>query len=586
MLAVTGALAACRNTLPPTLAPAPTPPPSYFSSASGALTLSPDGSRLAAVNPDSDSITIVAAQSLTVLAEAPVGDEPRTASFTPDGTLALVANQGAGTISFVDVNTMRVISHVWVGAQPYGTVADEQRAYVSLFAAGEITVVDLAARAVVQRIAVEPFPAGLALAGGSLYVTHFYSGRVTRVELSSLAPVQVIDTDPQANLAQFIALSPDAARAYLPQTRSNVSNLSLTYDTTVFPTVSVLDLTTFMPLTSARLDLSRADRPVNLPMAAAVSPDGSTLYVANAGSDDVLVVSLATGQAVAHLTVGRNPRGLALSSDGSRLFVVNALDGSLSVFDLTQPPRPPLTLSLTTLPLPAHLLTGKRLFNSALPPMSHSGWVSCASCHFDGGHDARTWLGFPDGPRDTPALFGAAQTLPLHWSGDLDELQDVELTIRRIQGGAGLISGAVHDSLDEPNAARSPELDALAAYLASLRAPASPYQPALETLERGERAFQRWGCAACHRPPLYSDLKLHPTDVGNLALERNSHGRGTPPRFDTPSLLGAWATVPYFHDGSAATLRDTFFQTGFHGMGFAMDRQEVEDMVAFMQSLP
>jgi YVTN family beta-propeller protein len=528
----------------------------------------------------------VDAQTLTLLAEAPVGDDPRTVTFTPDGALALVANRGAETISFVDVKTMQVIYQMRVGAQPYGVVADGQRAYVSLFAAGEVAVVDLAARAMVHRIPVVPFPSGLALAGGDLYVTHFYSGRVTRVELSSLAPVQVIDTDPQANLAQFIALSPDGARAYLPQTRSNASNLSLTYDTTVFPTVSVLDLATFTPLASARLDLSRADRPVNLPLAAAVSPDGATLYVANAGSDDVSVINLATGQAVAHLSVGRNPRGLALASDGARLFVVNALDGSLSVFDLTPSSGPPLTLPLTTLPLPANILMGKRLFNSALPPMSHGGWVSCASCHFDGGHDARTWLGFPDGPRDTPALFGAAQTLPLHWSGDLDELQDVELTIRRIQGGAGLISGAAHDSLGELNAARSPELDALAAYLASLRTPASPYQPSSEILERGERAFQRWGCAACHRPPLYTDLNLHPIEVGDPALERNSQGSGTLPRFDTPSLLGAWATAPYFHDGSAATLRDTLFQTGFHGMGFAMDRREVEDIVAFMQSLP
>jgi len=353
----------------------------------------------------------------------------------------------------------------------------------------------------------------------------------------------------------------------------------------VVPVVILRDLIQ-TPCFSARLDLATADRPVNLPYAAALSPQGTTLYVANAGSDDVSVINLATGQAIMHLAVGHNPRGLALSADGARLFVNNALDGTLSVFDLTSTPPRSHTLGLTTIPLPETLLTGKRLFNSALPPMSPGGWVSCAACHFDGGHDARTWLGFPDGPRDTPALFGVAQTLPLHWSGDLDELQDVELTIRRIQGGAGLIPGEAHDSLGEPHAARSLELDALAAYLASLAVPTSPYPASAETLERGERAFQRWGCAACHRPPLYADLKLHPTDVGDPTLERNSHGRGPPLRFDTPSLLGAWATAPYFHDGSAATLRDTLFQTGFHGMGLAMDKQEVEDIVAFMQSLP
>jgi cytochrome c peroxidase len=47
-----------------------------------------------------------------------------------------------------------------------------------------------------------------------------------------------------------------------------------------------------------------------------------------------------------------------------------------------------------------------------------------------------------------------------------------------------------------------------------------------------------------------------------------------------------WATAPYFHDGSAPTLRDTLFGRGFHSMGFAMDAAEIEDLLAFMRALP
>ena len=131
-------------------------------------------------------------------------------------------------------------------------------------------------------------------------------------------------------------------------------------------------------------------------------------------------------------------------------------------------------------------------------------------------------------------------------------------------------------------AARSAELDALAAYLATLTLAPSPYPLEADTLVRGERAFARWGCAVCHTGPGYSDLKLHDTPIGDLTLERNPRGQF----FDTPSLLGVWATAPYFHDGSAPTLRDTLFSTGFHSMGLAMDAREVEDIVAFMESLP
>lgn len=570
-------LTACLVTPTP---PAPAPTPPYFRTSS-ALTLSPDGTLLAAVNPDSDSITFVDAHSLTPLAEISVGDDPRTVAFAHEGTFALTANRGAGTLTWVEIATTQVVNELSVGPQPYGLVLDESRAYVSLFAKSEIAVIDLASRAVTQRVAVEPFPAGLALAGRYLYATHFYTGRLTRIDLNTLKVVEVMTTDPQANLSQAIALSPDGARAYLPQTRSNASNLTLTYDTTVFPIVSVVDLQTSTYLPEATLELATLDQPVSLPLAAAISPNGQTLYVANAASDDVLVIDLATHQAT-HLPTGHHPRALALSQDGSHLFINNTLDGSLTIFDLTSTPPYSHTVPLTHLPLAPDILTGKRLFNSALPPMAQGHWLACSVCHFDGGHDARTWLGFPDGPRDTPALFGLMNTLPLHWSGDLDEPQDVEFTIRNIQGGAGLIAGEAHDKLGTPNAARSADLEALTAYLATLTVSDSPYTIEADARARGERAFARWGCAVCHTAPLYSDLQMHDTPIGDPALERNPRGQF----FDTPSLLGVWATAPYFHDGSAPTLRDTLFSTGFHSMGLAMDAREVEDIVAFMESLP
>ena len=58
------------------------------------------------------------------------------------------------------------------------------------------------------------------------------------------------------------------------------------------------------------------------------------------------------------------------------------------------------------------------------------------------------------------------------------------------------------------------------------------------------------------------------------------------PRFDTPSLLGVWATAPYFHDGSAATLREVLFSQDFHNVGPAIDAAEQADLLAFMRSLP
>ena len=59
-----------------------------------------------------------------------------------------------------------------------------------------------------------------------------------------------------------------------------------------------------------------------------------------------------------------------------------------------------------------------------------SCWISLLGLpHPDGHSDGRVWKN-PEGMRRTPPLFGLAHTHPLHYSGDRDEVQDFEYTIR------------------------------------------------------------------------------------------------------------------------------------------------------------
>jgi cytochrome c peroxidase len=243
------------------------------------------------------------------------------------------------------------------------------------------------------------------------------------------------------------------------------------------------------------------------------------------------------------------------------------------------------SIRITEIPLDPQILLGKQLFHAArVPDLTTDRWISCATCHLDGGMDARTWLGFPDGPRNTPALFGVGSTLPIHWSGDLDELQDVEGTFRAIQAGTGLVEGEAYDSLGPPHAGLSEGLDALAAFMASLKVPRSPYAIPQNEFERGEKVFTQLGCDTCHTSPLYTDLQLHDVGTGDPKLERNSHGRGT--QFDTPSLLGIWATAPYFHDGSAQTLADVLHVANEHNVASKLNENEMKDLLAFLLALP
>jgi len=472
---------------------------------------------------------------------------------------------------------------------PYGVVTDGKMAFVAEYALGNIAVIDLSGQTSVQRIPVGPFPSGLALEPGpngraKLLVSHFFSGQVTAIDAGNLSILGVTATGIGTGLSQSVLIAPDGLTAYLPQTRTNETNMALTFDTTVFPVVNVLDLNNFILLSRQRITIDTADKPVSVPFAATISPDGNILYVVHAGSDNLSVIDLDTNQALANIDLGANPRGIAVTPDGSRLFVGNALDGTLTVIN-TDSLTVSHTVSITNIPLEPDILRGKKIFNSAAAPvLSTDRWISCAACHFDGGADARTWQGFPDGPRNTPALFGVGETLPIHWSGDLDELQDVELTIRAIQFGTGLVPGDAYDSLGPPHAGLSEDLDALAAYLDSLEVPPSPYPGDSDTITRGRSTFNSLGCQLCHTPPLFTDLQLHDVGTGDPATEKNSHGRGT--NFDTPSLRGVWQTAPYFHDGSAATLRDVLTRGTTHNISAGLTSEELEALIDYLRALP
>lgn len=550
---------------------------------SSAIAVSPDGSLVAAVNPDSDSVSLVDARTLELLAEVPVDEDPRTLVFTPDGRFVLVANHGGSSVSVVDVGARSELARWPVGPMPYGIVTDGEHAYVAEMARGTVAAVELRNGSVRFRVDVGRSPAGVAMAAdGLLYVTHLFSGEVSVLSAPSLAMIESWETG-DTNISQAATLSGSGERLFLPQTRSNVTNENLQFDTTVFPIVNVVDTETGQLQVERRITLDTADEPVNMPFAVALSPSGATAFVVNAGSNDVSVIDLATRRGLAHIGVGANPRGVAITPDGSRIFVNNTLEGTLTVIE-TAGNSVESTVTVTEIPLAPDVLLGKQLFNASLEPkLSTDNWVSCAVCHFDGTHDGRTWRGFPDGPRNTPSLLGVGETLPVHWSGDLDELQDVEATVRVIQNGEGLAPGEMRDTLGEPHAGLSSDLDALASFLATLGVPPSPLALDTAAVERGGAVFEAQGCAVCHGAPLHTDRRSHDVGTGDARVERNSHGRGT--SFDTPSLRGLWATAPYLHDGSAASLRDVFSAGNEHNIAAALSERELDDLVTFLRSL-
>ena len=559
---------------------------------SSAIALSPDGRLLVAVNPDSDSVSIVDTASSTVVAEVPIVSEPRSVSIDSTGAVAYVAATGSDSLVAVDLAAPGVLWSVRVGDEPRGVVAagDNGRVYVASFGAGQVSAIDPSDQRVVGAVDMGGDPMGLALSpdGGRLYVTDFFTGRLTVIDTSTLGPTVEIASWHDANLSGSVVLSPSGEWAYLPQTRSQVGNTELLFDSIVLPVVVAMDLAAgeLVPRESLALDV--VDRPVGRPWDAAISPSGNRIYVVNAASNDLSIVDLDTAKGIAHVEVQDNPEGVTLSPNGARAYVNNTLAGTVSVVD-TASFLVVDTIDVSDIPLEPEELLGKQLFHTSdRTDMARDQWVSCASCHPFGLMDRRVWQ-LASGPRNTIRLAGAGETGPITWSRERDEIQDNELTIRIFMSGTGLIrDGRSVTALGEPTAGRSPDLDALAAFVKSLSYPPNPNldsrgRPGGQA-ERGRRVFTSLGtrCLACHIPPLYTDLQAH--DVGTGAAASEAAG----PAFDTPTLRGVYQTAPYLHDGSAATLVDVFTMRNAddeHGVTSQLSDVEIDELVAYLKSL-
>ena len=599
----------------------------HIKRSSSAVAIAPARATLLVVNPDSNSLTLVDTASRSVIVELPVGVDPRTVTVDDAGRRAYVANRGSGSVSVVDLMARQVITEVVVGDRPYGVLVspDGTRLYVAEQGIDRLTVLDTVGFRTLDTIAVADRPSGLAIRddGRTLYVTHLLTTTITvltvqpftiylplilkstpanpstmvRLSVSGASlPTSAISLWPDSNLVQSIVIAPDGRRAYVPHTRSNTANRTLTFDTTVFPLVSLIDLTTQQHLIGQQFDLGTLDPPgVGLPFDAAVTPDGGELWVLNAASNDISVLDLANRRLAAHVQVGDNPRGIVFSPDGLTAYVNNTLAGTVSVLD-TGSYVVTATITVTQIPWPPALLRGKQLFHSSdRPDLARAQWVSCNTCHFEGEHDGRTWsFGFA-GPRNTTSLLGMLQTYPLRWSGEWNESADGEFAIRRENFGSGLLAGEMNCALSPPdcvshppNQGRSYELDCLAAFMDSLQVPLSPAhahgEPLNEAEQRGQAILNRPSlrCSTCHPAPLYTDQLRH--DVGTATADERIG-----PAYDTPTLRGLYDSAPYFHDGSAHTLYEALTRPspgGEHDVRGLLTEQQIADLVAFLLALP
>ena len=584
------------------------------------------------LNPDAQTVSIVSAISLQKTKEIPVGTHPIALAESPNNEI-WVLNRESWNVTAIEPNSKTVTRTLDLpyGSQPSGILVDpvSNHLYISLRSTGEVLQLN-AAGDIMDRIRLDadlkgivPQIGGMALDPNSqsLYITRIISpdesGELYKINTADFSLEKTItlamdpgpDTDISGrglpNYLHQIAISPDATQAWIPSKKDNIQRggfrdgLELVHDNTVRAITSVLDLSTDEERLDDRMDFDNVDRC----HAVAFSPLGDLAFVSLPGNQGVSIFNAYNRKELDRIITGEVPEGCWVDGKNGRLYVHNFLSRSLSVYDIAalmnegKPTQLMAELDLVQEePLSEHILRGKRLFYDASSKrINAAGYMSCASCHLDGGEDGRVWdfASLGEGFRNTIDLRGkeGSKHGRLHWSANFDEVHDFENQLRKLGEGTGLLDDAVFVANEDPFGGSkegfSRDLDALAAYVASLaRTPASPYRNPDGSMTadgvKGKLLFVKHQCYSCHGGATFTDSpsdKLH--DIGTITSHSGLRAGNTLEGFDSPTLRGIWANAPYLHDGSAPTLEDA---VKAH-QNVSLEEDELAKLVAYLQQI-
>ncbi len=513
-----------------------------------------------------------------------------------------------GQVAEVDIPGRRVIRTFSTGGHtPVSPVlsSDEKTLYLCNRFNNEVVVMDLGRRRVVNRFQVVREPTSMVLShdGQYLFAGNFLpSGPSNAERVNSVVSVidlqndsvRHIDLPNGSNSIGAMALCPDGRFVYITHilARFQVPTTQVERGWINTNALSIIDVDSQEFYGSVLLD--DVDLGFSNPRAVGCSPDGKLLFVTSFGSNELSVIDRdrlhseieeAGSQSASHYTgiandlsfmhrisrerirlSGYGPNSLAIT--GSNVYITGYYSGTLTVLNMDNASvRSEYQIALGEMEtVPDMVRYGDMLFNSS--DLCFQKWQSCASCHPDGRVDGLNWDLLNDGignPKNTKSMLYAHQTPPSMSLGVRSTAEDaVRAGIRFIQFAEVEESKAV----------------AIDIYLKSLRPEPSPYlvnNRLSRSARRGQRIFEREGCADCHPSPLYNDLKSYRLNYVGSAIDEGK-------KFENATLIEVWRTAPYLHDGSARTIDELIRIHNPYGTSELTD-DERADLAEYVLSL-
>jgi len=588
-----------------------------------AVIASPDGKALYVACATANCVLRFDVAKQKVSDSITMPEPPSGLALSGDGRrLYVTCTAPESKVCIVDLANLKIVAAIPASHTALAPVLspDEQMLYVCNRFNNDVSVIDLAAKEEVCRIAVqrEPVAADITKDGKFLLVANHLP--VGRADVETVAAVvSVIDVVARKVVKELqlpngsgslkdIRVSPDGKNAVVTHLVSsfNRATAKVQFGWMNANAMTIIDLTRMKIRSTVLLD--EPDRGAANPWGVAWSADGKKLAIAHAGTHEVSIINFSMllanlpDASVTHLK-SANPvltfvlhyegfdPGLpfltgarervklpdgdlgsrALTIAGHEIYAADYFSDTLSMIDLDA--SNPKAESIPLGPKPEMDLVRKGEFYFHDASICKQGWQSCSSCHpGDARTDGFNWDLLNDGignPKNTKSLLLAHRTPP---AMSLGVRATAETAVR-----AGIKFILFTDQPEEVPAA-------IDEYLKSLKPVPSPYLvhgKLSPSAKRGKKIFQRAGCADCHVPGLFTDLR--PYDVGT----RRTFD-GPMDKFYTPPLIEDWRTAPYLHDGSAATIRDvltTRNPEGKHGDVAGLSKQEMDDLCEYVLSL-
>jgi YVTN family beta-propeller protein len=260
------------------------------------LALTRDGRTLFATNLASGRVSVIDTEKMETVASIYTGSRSHVVALTNDNRQAWVANIGEDDISIVDINTLKIVGSLPTGKGPTGMAfsRDGRFAYVSNQGDKTVSVVDVEYQRVIKTIPVGTNPHFLILGpDGRIWGCNTGSNDIYIIDPNSQEIVGSYQVGPLPQQIAFGFKGLSGPNAYVTVAGFN----------------KVLVLSTDIKRMSVLEEIVVGDRPNGI----WANTQGTRIFVADEGSNDIKIIDTGTSQVIGTVPVGRKPIRVVVS---------------------------------------------------------------------------------------------------------------------------------------------------------------------------------------------------------------------------------------------------------------------------------